>query len=812
MPLPTPVCSDEARRAMVAASVALNGIDYLEVSRDQRTLRVAMLHPMPAAAYGLPGDPSRISVEGGVRIKNIRVTDVRRATDTVLEVDVDQPGDFSPYILVIGSAAFDPAYDRVRFGFKSGCPNRFDCKPRHDCPPEAFDEPVIDYMAKDYASFRRALLDFITVRKPDWRERNEADVGIAILETLAYAGDHLSYYQDAVANEPYLATARQRTSVRRHARLVDYRMHDGASARTWIHFGLVGGASGSLDAGARILTKLDVRLGPLFPPFPAELPVVIADDAEAAAQAVFETLHRVTLSDLLNRVGIHAWGNRACCLPRGVTSVELLTDLTPVLSVGAYLLFEELKGPKTGLAADADRSHRQVVRLTSVETTVDPLLGTVLTRVAWDAADALRFPMCLSVLLPDGTYVDDVSIARGNIALADHGRIRGDDYPGVPGLGTRGISVGLRSFRFALEHGPLSQRVALDPKRPASAAESIDPSTATPEVRAMAIRVPPMPPETDWLPTPDLLAGGPFDHRFQVETDNQGVASLRFGDNVYGQAPQEGSYIHVTYRTGVGTAGNIGSDALAHVTNPSTPGLVALVRNPLPAWGGADPEPIERVKQLAPAAFHAEQFRAVTEDDYAKAAEKHPAVSHAVGRFRWTGSWLTVFINIDPLGTDVLTFELARSVRDWVTRYTLAGYDLEIVPPVYVPLDLVLDVCVKRDHFRADVERVLGDVLSSASFPGGTTGFFHPDRFTFGQELYLSALYTAVLDVEGIDSVLASRFRRQDEYDPEPSRPATRVNLDRGSIRIAALEIARLANDPNFPEHGTLRLNLMGGK
>jgi hypothetical protein len=810
----TPVCADEARRAIVASSAALNGIDYLEVSQDQKTLRVFLLHSMPPDGYSLPANPSKVTVEGGVRIKNIKVMEVRRATGTLLEIDVDRPGDFSPYTLIIDSAQFDPAYNQVDFSFKAGCPNRFDCQPRHVCPQEPLDEPVIDYMAKDYASFRRALLDFVTTRKPDWKERHEADVGIAILEVLAYAGDYLSYYQDSVANEPYLDKARQRISVRRHARLVDYHMHDGASARTWVHFQLDASTSGTLNAGARILTRLDVQLGSSFPPYPPELPATIdPKTAEAAAHAVFETMHDVDVSDQLNEIAIHTWGDRQCCLPRGVTSVELVGELTARLKPGNYLLFEEVKGPGplTALPVDADRTHRQVVRLTVVEVTNDPLLGVTLTHVAWDSADALRFPLCLSVLLSDGTFVPNISFARGNIVLADHGRPQEDFYPEKPDPGAKGIVPGSRAYRFALENGPLSFRIPYDASTPAALLEETDPAAATPEVRETEVQSPSLPPETDWKSTPDLLASGPYDHRFAVETDNAGVAMLRFGDDVYGQSLPAGSFLHVEYRTGVGTDGNIGSDSLAHGTKLSVAGISAI-RNPLAAWGGIDPETIDRVKQLAPAAFHAEQFRAVIEDDYARAAEKHPQVSKAVARFRWTGSWLTVFINIDPKGGVELTPALRNSIKNWVTRYTLAGYDLEILPPIYVPVEIDLDVCVKRDHFRSDVEAALRNALSSAVLPGGSLGFFHPDQFTFRQPLYLSALYAAGSAVEGVDSVNASRFRRQDEYDPDPARPATTLNLDRGYIKIGALEVLRLNNDPNFPEHGTLRLNLLGGK
>ena len=56
-----------------------------------------------------------------------------------------------------------------------------------------------------------------------------------LAELIAYYGDQLSYQQDAVATEAYLLTARSRISLRRHALLVDYRVHDGCNARAWVH-------------------------------------------------------------------------------------------------------------------------------------------------------------------------------------------------------------------------------------------------------------------------------------------------------------------------------------------------------------------------------------------------------------------------------------------------------------------------------------------------------------------------------------------------------------------------------------------------
>lgn len=812
------ICDDEARRAQVLEHDTLNGIENIEVSAAsldaQRFLHVYFLKAPPPA--GLAGHPDLFRVEGGVRIRNIRVLDVTQV-DQHLVVEVDQPGDFSTYTLVIDSATLDPAYAQCDFSFKAGCPSRFDCQPRLVCPPEPRLEPLIDYMAKDYASFRQALLDLIPTLVPDWTERHEADLGLALVELLAYVGDTLSYYQDAVANEAYLETARQRISVRRHARLIDYSLHDGASARAFVHLGV--NSLGTLPAGTQVLTRIGAPLGDRMPPHG---PVILAElEAQAltATGAVFETLEEVSLHPSLNEMTIHPWGHRQCCLPRGTTTVDLVGDLTAELLPGTLLLFEEVKGPETGLEIDAGPTHRQVVRLTKVEGTRDPLEEIDLTRVTWDRADALTFPLCLSARLADGTEVDDVSVARGNLVLADHGRTIAEWHPGDPAdPRVPGIRTSQRAYRFRLGEGPLSFRIPVladnGSLAPAKALLATDPRQAEPQVTLSVVTA--TAPPDDWEPiVPHLLDSDPFDHHFVVETDNHRRGVIRFGDDVYGMALPDESYVQATYRVGVGAGGNVGAESLVHVIEPGVvtdwPGVTA-VRNPLPAWGGVDPELIEQVKQLAPAAFHAEQFRAVTEEDYARAAEKHPEVSKAVATFRWTGSWHTVFLTIDPVGRTDVPPELEQRVKAWVTRYTLAGYDLEIDPPIFVPLEIEIDVCVAPDHFRAHVEEALLIALSSWVLPDGRRGFFHPDNFTFGQALYLSQLYAAVEAVAGVDSAVVTRFARRDDHDPEPARPITSQNLDRGYVSMGRLEVLRLDNDPNFPENGVLQLNMLGGK
>jgi hypothetical protein len=833
-PFQSTVCDDALRRVQIEQDPLINGIDYVEVvtspaADNERVLQVFFILKDPANVIGqanlvllmnkLATAPQEIAISGGVRIQNIQVLGVSFVSDHI-EVRVSEPGDFSDYALTITDPAIDIFYSQVSFNFKAGCPTHFDCRAANVCPPAIFRQPDIDYMAKDYASFRRALLDLIPTLKPSWTEQHEADIGMALVELLAYAGDQISYYQDAVSNELYLGTARQRISVRRLARLVDYQLNEGVSARAFIHFQLQRGTTGSIPMGTQVLARIGVPIRGKLPPFGPEFGAADADAARAATTTIFETMTGAYFSDALNTISVYTWGNAQCCLPRGTTSVYLQGDLSTTAGVepwrlrpGDFLLFEEVLGPVTGLAADADPAHRQVVRLTDVESASDPLTGgppIPLTLVTWAREDQLTFPLCLSVRLPDNSVVNGVSVARGNLVVADHGQTVSEWFPGDPAdPSVTGIIVGPRAFRYRLQQTPLSWRIPYDKSALSTTVASLlvtDAHAAKPQVTQLDVHT-----DTqvlaNWQPLPDLLSSHPLDRVFAVETENDGSALLRFGDGQYGLDPPNGSHIFAQYRIGTGTAGNAGTDSLVHVINPGTvlnfPSLDS-VRNPLPAWGGNEPESLDQVKLLAPAAFRASQHRAVTEEDYAHAAELQPEVAQAVATFRWTGSWYTVFITVDPFGRNDLPQDLRDRVRDWVASYTQARYDLEIIAPVYVPLDIAIDVCVAPYHFRGDVEEALLIALDNKTHVDGTTGFFHPDHISFGQPLYLSRLYAAVMAVEGVESASVTRFQRFGKV--------AQHELEQGYIAMDRLEIARLDNDPNFPENGVLAFQMGGGK
>lgn len=919
-------CCDERRRGAIRAGASegstLNGIDFLEVDGigpaggEQRRLRIAFVNAPDAGlrARIVPAAPPfRIAVEGGEQVRGIRVQGAAWDGD-VLRVDVDRRGDFSAYTVRIGHAdgrplaGMDELLSAVDFSFKAACPAPGDCAPECDCPPEALEEPEIDYLARDYASFRQSMLDRMALVLPDWHERSPADLGITLVEALAYVGDYLSWQQDAVATEAYLGTARRRASVRRHARLLDYPMHDGCNARAWVQLEVRDGVPAELvlPTGTEVLTRLADRPHVLLPG---------SREREQALQAgpeVFETLHPGRLRAAHNRMTFWTWGQRACRLPRGATRATLAGHY-PGLRTGDVLLLEEVLGPETGAAADADPGHRHAVRLARIEAWVrdedgaetaaprtDPVFrhlrarvrlvldppdharhldpedvvevlppwagaaapngrrtwtirdplgreGTVtaepdvevtlfappVTLIEWHRDDALPFALCLSATTDvehGGRHVADVSVARGNVVLADHGRTVRDEALGAPPAGnpwlvpagSGGCACGddhdeapPGRFRPRLREGPLTQatRVRRPPGTPPDEDVFFDAAgSATAMVRADPARALPVlwvrgeNALAPWRARRDLLASGPFARDVVAEVDDEGRAELRFGDDLLGERPEADIPLRATYRVGNGARGNVGSDALAHVVSgvPGLPGRVVRVRNPLPARGGTEPEAVERVRQVAPAAFRHVPERAVTPTDYARMAERHPQVQRAEATLRWTGSWRTVFLAVDRAGGRPVDGPFEAELRLHLERYRMAGHDLEIGGPRYVPVEVDVFACVEPGYFRGDVERALREVLGSRAYPDGRRGFFHPDRFTFGQGVHLSRIYAAAQGVAGLSRVEVRVFQRQNQ-------PWTSA-LDAGELAVGRLEVARLDDDPGHRDRGELRLHLEGGR
>jgi hypothetical protein len=156
-------------------------------------------------------------------------------------------------------------------------------------------------------------------------------------------------------------------------------------------------------------------------------------------------------------------------------------------------------------------------------------------------------------------------------------------------------------------------------------------------------------------------------------------------------------------------------------------------------------------------------------------------------------------------GLDVTADALfLADITAYLDRFRVAGYDLTVRDPIWVPLDLAVKVCVGPEHFRADVERRLRQALGAAVNPDGTRGLFHPDNLTFGQPVFVSSVVATAMAVEGVVSATVTRFQQFGKK--------SAGELTAGVLAPGDLEVARLDDDPSFPEHGRVELDVEGGR
>lgn len=816
------------RRAAADGGPQTNGIVGLEVDErgDNLFLVLECVFPLPVSPNNVRAVD--ISISGGVRRPRIAVVRVR-ADGHILHVQVERRGDFSDYTLRIASngaplPGFDPLLSEIVFGFRRECETGFDCQHKPGASHDPLPSAPINYLARDYQGFRRLMLDRLAVLMPGWKEPGAASAEVTLVEMLAHAADRLAYAQDAVATESYLDTARLRASAKRHAKLVDYVMHDGCNARTFVHLRMrapypgEGPVTASVHAGARFMTRTaGIAVAG------SETPAV--QQARLDGAKIYEAMTDCALSSARNRIVIHDYMGALPGLAKGATAMAV-ADPGHVLGLAAgdLVLIEQVAEPATGDAAP-NFERRHVVRLTGVAEAADPvgqfdpdgaLVPLELLHLSWAAADALPsdFPLAR---VTTNDIIDDIApgpdqptlVARGNIVAADHGESVGKDTV-LPML-----KPGRRRVVIPLLERSVTQVIPYATDCPAADLLHADPALARPAIHASQTGgdgslVP-------WQIVPDLFDSDSTQPHLVLDIETDAPSVLRSGDGMAGRLPESDVPMVVRYRVGNGTEGDIGAEALAHLLTDGTSALdgsfrlafsgqpsdIYWVRNPM-STSGVAAETIANVRLRAPIMFK-QQRRAVAASDYAKFLESHSQVAAARAVERWAGSWRVIVLLVDMADGVPLSAEIETSFRDHLEPYRLAGHALEFREPVLVPLELAMRVCVQADVPRTDVEEQLLQLFSGSVLPDGTLGLFHADRFSFGEPIRLSRLTAAAQRIDGVRHVEITGMERQGVGTGNGDV------LEIGSMAFGIYEIPILANDRNYPDRGKVRLTMEGG-
>lgn len=817
-----------------------NGIDYVEVEvdADNRTrLRVHFLTTVPVAPAG-PAAALDVTITGGETIGTVTVLRIDPAeawsVDAdgrwVLSLTVSGAGDASTYTLTIGNApALDPYFDRITFRFDPHGPSDFDCVTPEPPPSRSTSdvEPAaIDYLAKDFAAFTRALSDFSALRYPDWVERSQADVGVMLMEALSAVADELSYYQDRVAGEATLATATQRVSLVRHARLVDYEPAAATAATAILQLEV--GSTTPVAAGLRCSA-----LGADGTQIPFEVGNGLAGPAADTSSFPVNPAWNAGRSGARNLLP-YWWDESQQCLPAGAATIWLL-GTGHQLEPGQRLLIDTA-GPTS-----ADPPVREVVTIASqhqdlppvVLETSDPVFPQPLTRVQLAAGTSLPHDLGLTHLA--GNLVPAVQGARTSqtFRIPVFRGLATAAPPGTPppAVVRRGANWTAQDpvpdYRFTLAAARLCW-LAVAPAAPdTSGAVDVVPqivlSASGPALASSSASGGAGAERWAWQRW--LLGCGAQDTVFTLtpegysrvgasgdatwyDYDGDGV-TIHFGDGTFGLIPARGMVFTATYLVGGGLVGNVPADTIVSVVAAPSPSgeptaIVNACTNPFPATGGGEAETDQQIVDRAPQAFRAAPLRVVLLSDYVAAAQSLPWVRQAGTTLRWTGSWLTAFTTADPAVGELTTAPQLAELADLLDRRRLAGSESCVLAPQYASVDLQVAVAADSTDFASDVAAAVLARLAPCTLPDGTPGFFDHSRWGFGQPLESAALLAAIQTAAGVIGVLEVLYR------PAGTR-AGWVPLPE-TLTLPADRILRVDNDPSRPQAGSVRVIVAGGK
>ncbi len=602
------------------------------------------------------------------------------------------------------------------------------------------DTPDIDYLTRDYRGFRAQLIALLERSNTQWTERSAADLGVVVLEALAYQLDHLAYTGDRIAAEGYLRTARRRQSVRQHAALGDHKLDRGSSSCGFQHFNV---AVGAIELPAQTQVGPPLRLG-----------------QRPEHRDVFETFEAALLDARRNRFTLRK-------------SIAAGSSLLWLGGEGQQALDLWTLGIRPGMRlALISRDHSEVVTVAQVQ----------------DSAVLLESP-CPTTFIAGGS--ERATLVYGNLVAIRAGQRSDWRDLGRGGASRDDVSAGFYICRriallqglfelledhrdtwnqhpdlsFAWSHAQRLARLAICLLRTSS-------TTAIPtglvdrildllresevllrdSLRALGLAVPPelrpsqhvttphqritLPSDAPtlwhdytttldiqtlqsgrtqaWTEVEDLLQSGPNDRHYIAEFSGEHDITLHFGDGRQGAMLPAGAPILGRWVFGDADLGDVGPRALTRALGPIATHLEATdpTHNPLETVNYRPPEPIEEVadrirRELASPAIP------VTRDDFITILEAHQDITEAVvlptkeKRVKVALRLATHARGIDTLST----------LQRWIDDRRLAGtrVHLALGRPLYINITALLmvhpeaDSQATRSRCRDAIHRIFAD-------------------------------------------------------------------------------------------------------
>jgi len=621
--------------------------------------------------------------------------------------------------------------------------------------------PAVDLLTKDYDGFVQLLANRLRVTNPDWSDLSPASLERVIIELISYWADWTSYYQDRVANEAFTDTATQRHSMRQHGILLGYDIADGEAATAMIHF--APSNDGVVPKGTGVRNTSSVHEMQLFFYMPEDTLVWSAH----------------------NSLVVAAWPE--------ASDAHIATGSSRVLLLGHVSNLEGVE------VAFRQQGTVEVVTVTTAEQRTEP--GWVsdpsqpLT-IAPAEVTAITFtPPLKKTYRP---FAPGFSLT-GNLGVARQGELREDSIGSAAGSRFDDADIETTTISVPRHGGTVRLLRALKvPGRPVLHMTAVDGiSRPLLEVKVDGQR---------FHIRTDLHNSMSYDPHCVATSDEDGSVWIEFGDGLVGQAVilDDDPRIDLEYRVGRPEAGNCApgvlTELIQHEDAFSQSRIDDLgtttVTNVTPGIGAKRPEAIDAARLAIPDSLkHGDLTRAVTMKDYGEAASQVDGVVRAAAR-SIRGPFRSIQVLVDPEQAAEISPELQRRVESHLEGLRMAGREVIVSGPTFVPLELSLAVCAEAGHAPNLVRNNVFDKLRSDS-----GGFFDPDELSFAETVELGDIIATVHSVAGVRAVKVLAFRRLGAVEGRRVEPR---------ITMGPVEVARLDADERRPENGRLTVVMVG--
>lgn len=265
-----------------------------------------------------------------------------------------------------------------------------------------------------------------------------------------------------------------------------------------------------------------------------------------------------------------------------------------------------------------------------------------------------------------------------------------------------------------------------------------------------------------WEQVDDFAASGPDDAHFTL---NRTTGEVRFGDGTHGRIPvanpdnPNGNIVARLYRSGGGSAGNVGAETLTNLLTFVE--HIDSVSNYFAAYAGSNEETVEQAKSRAALELKS-RGRAVTAEDFEYFALQTPGVrvrrAHALPLThpQYPGvqvpGVVTVIVVPDADSSNPTPGQRTiQAVCECLNQHRLLTSEVYVIPPVYRKVKVSADIVVAPGADLASVKQAIESALTTYFHPllGGEDG----QGWEFGRTIFFSKVYQTILAVAGVDRI-----------------------------------------------------------